>query len=473
MDPFTVALALSAPGLVGIVGLQVLRVLKRRQVRAWCKAAAAAGVEGVEEGSLLSSELCTGSVDQRPVTVQDLHIVDVDDLLRGRILRITLEGSSGITLRPETPATEMQKAAGAREIELGDDRFDSQVYVHGGEDVLRAVLDTETRQIVRGILQSGLTIEGDPLVQGHVIVRDGEVVAEFDRHQSRVREHLPRFLATLLDVARRLDRPKSLVKRIVENTRREPEWQVRLGNLRLLAHAHPRHPLTREALKRGCQDERQAVQLECALALGVADAYDTLQEIACSEWADDKDASLALGALGTCLPLDKALSILAHALRTRRPETAVAAMGILGETAAPTVVAPLAKVLGLEKGALAVAAARALGASKQPAAEAPLLDALRISLLDVGVAVATALGQVGTAAAVLPLKEVAESAREAPLRKAAREAIAAIQSRLGGASPGQLSLADGEAGQLSLADDDPRGRVSMAKADEPPARRGV
>src|SRR5687768_16708099 len=203
---------MSAPALVGAVGLQVLRVLKRRQVRAWCEAAAAAGVEGVQGGSLLSSELFTGTADKRPVTVQDLHIVDAGDLLRGRILRITVEGSSGITLRPESPATIMAKAAGAREIELGDERFDSQVYIHGGEDVLRAVFDPETRRVVRGVLQSGLTAEDAPFVQGNVIVRDGEIVAEFDRHQSRVREHLPRFLATLLDVARRLDRPKSLVK---------------------------------------------------------------------------------------------------------------------------------------------------------------------------------------------------------------------------------------------------------------------
>jgi len=42
-----------------------------------------------------------------------------------------------------------------------------------------------------------------------------------------------------------------------------------------------------------------------------------------------------------------------------------------------------------------------------------------------------------------------------------RQAIAEIQSRLPGASPGQVSLAEGETGQLSLADDS-AGRVSIA-----------
>ena len=474
MDLFTVSLALSAPSLVGLAGVQVLRVLKRRQVRAWRQAAVSAGMAEIEEGpSFLASEILTGSVDQRPVQVEDLHIVHAEDLLRGRIIRITVEGSSGLTLRPESPATIMEKAAGAREIELGDERFDSLVYVHGPEDVLRAVLDVETRQIVCGLLQVGLTTDDRPFVEGHVAIRDGDLVAEFDRHESRVREHFPRFLATLLHVARRLDRPQSLVKRIVENTRREPEWQVRLGNLQLLASAHPRHPLTREALKRGCQDERQAIQLACALALGVEYAEETLREIATSEWADDADAARATGALGSRLPLAPLLDIVAHALRTRRLRTALAGIDVLGQVGGADVVAPLAKVLALERGELAAGAARALGASRTAAAEGPLLQALHIVPDDVRVAAATALAQVGTASAVLHLKEVGETTRHTPLRKAAREAVAAIQSRLGGASPGQLSLADGEAGQLSLADQDPSGRVSFVKADEPPAGRGL
>jgi HEAT repeat protein len=93
-------------------------------------------------------------------------------------------------------------------------------------------------------------------------------------------------------------------------------------------------------------------------------------------------------------------------------------------------------------------------------AEEPLLLALRDGSLDeVRLAAAVALGQVGTAASVLPLKAAAE--REGGLRKAAREAVAQIQSRLGGASPGQLSLAGGDGGALSLAEEDPRGQVSV------------
>jgi hypothetical protein len=68
---------------------------------------------------------------------------------------------------------------------------------------------------------------------------------------------------------------------------------------------------------------------------------------------------------------------------------------------------------------------------------------------------------VGTAAAVMPLRGAAERVPDGTLRRAAREAVATIQSRLQGATPGQLSLSSSETGQVTLAGDDARGRVSL------------
>src|SRR6185436_5845866 len=69
--------------------------------------------------------------------------------------------------------------------------------------------------------------------------------------------------------------------------------------------------------------------------------------------------------------------------------------------------------------------------------------------------------------------DAAESSpRDKDLHRAARQAIAEIQSRLQGASPGQLSLAGAEGGQLSLAEGgelslatDPAGQFSLAQAE--------
>ena len=71
----------------------------------------------------------------------------------------------------------------------------------------------------------------------------------------------------------------------------------------------------------------------------------------------------------------------------------------------------------------------------------------------------------GSAAAVAPLKQAEARARAADFSRAARQAVAEIQARLPGASPGQLSLASGEAGRLSLTEDE-RGRLSL-KEDVP------
>jgi HEAT repeat protein len=124
---------------------------------------------------------------------------------------------------------------------------------------------------------------------------------------------------------------------------------------------------------------------------------------------------------------------------------------------------PLAKVLAVEKGELAIAAAQALGASRAAEAEGALLRTLARDPEDLGAAAAEALGSVGSAAAVLPLQDAAARTGEDVLRRAARTAVARIQSRLHGATPGQLSLSEGEAGQLSLAGEDPAGRVTLAE----------
>ena len=108
------------------------------------------------------------------------------------------------------------------------------------------------------------------------------------------------------------------------------------------------------------------------------------------------------------------------------------------------------------------------------APEPALILALQREPMGLQVAAANALARVGSPAAVLPLKEAAESFHFAQdLRKAARQAIAAIQSRLPGASPGQLSMAEVETGQLSLAPEagqlsfatDPAGQLSLAPAE--------
>jgi HEAT repeat protein len=114
----------------------------------------------------------------------------------------------------------------------------------------------------------------------------------------------------------------------------------------------------------------------------------------------------------------------------------------------------------VERGDLAVSAAHALAETGETAALEPLLSALTRDRPPVQAAAAEALGRIGTARAILPLRELESDSRDDVIRRAARQAVASIQARLPGASPGQLSLADADTGALSLADDE-TGRLSL------------
>jgi len=67
---------------------------------------------------------------------------------------------------------------------------------------------------------------------------------------------------------------------------------------------------------------------------------------------------------------------------------------------------------------------------------------------------------------VLPLRE-AESRypRDRELRLAVNQAVTDIQSRLSGASRGQVSLAEGATGHVSLAEGSDAGRLSLAETE--------
>jgi HEAT repeat protein len=171
----------------------------------------------------------------------------------------------------------------------------------------------------------------------------------------------------------------------------------------------------------------------------------------------------AIAALGQNMTLERAKATLEFALRGKRPETARACAEALGECG-PAAVEPLVEALAVRTGLVATAAARSLGALGTPAAETPLIRALNGDAPGLRVAAAEALGRSGTVAAVLPLKSVAERSGDRNLRRAARQAVAEIQARLPGASPGQLSLSATEAGQLSLADSE-AGQLSFPQGE--------
>ena len=328
-----------------------------------------------------------------------------------------------------------------RELETGDDLFDSTFFVEGPEQLVRGVLDAETRRLLLGLSFN------DRL--------------ETSRSEIRVEtsdENLQSVLPLVVAIGRRFAR-RAEAQLLSENARQDPEAGVRLQNLLLLIREHPGKSPTLMALRKACSDPAPEVRLQAAMALGRSDV---LVELAESP-ADDAVSAEAVSGLERELPFERMRAILDQALDRRLVRTACACLEALGRRGDPAAVGVLAEVMAREGGETAAAAAVALGATGSPAAEPPLLLALQRE--GIRAAAVDALARTGTAAAVLPLEEAAgRSPDDRELRRATRQAIAEIQARLEGASPGQLSLAGTEAGQLSLAPAD-AGQLSLAEAE--------
>lgn len=358
-------------------------------------------------------------------------------------------GPYGLTVRPEGAGTAFEKVFDGGEIETGDAAFDRAAYVQGERALARAVLGVEARRALAGLLGGRLAVrapEGrEERLEVSALVAGDELRVETVSGPGEA-EALSGALEALLSVARRLVAPPDLASRIAENSATEPDAAVRLANLRTLLGEFPAAGPTREATLAGCRDADASVRLEAALSLG-EEGLALLGELAGGEEVPEETAARAVEALGERLPPSEALAILSRALDSGRPILARAAIGAAAreeeaETAEAAEVAEVAETLLLRalahpEEALCVATARALGRAASPRAVVPLREASAAHPFD------------------------------AALRRAARQAIAAIQARVAGGAPGQLSLAGEEAGRLSLAAEDATGRLSLGAGTRP------
>jgi HEAT repeat protein len=249
-------------------------------------------------------------------------------------------------------------------------------------------------------------------------------------------------------------RRRHSIAALAHNASTDPVASVRARNLLALVRAHPRHETTAEALRAACRDSSAEVRVRAGIALG-AEGDPTLIEVAAEESADDAWRAEAISALGVRMPYWRAQAILERARGARAVQTAQGCLAAVAASGAGDVVATLANVLRTASGEVAVAAARALGQRRAGEAEGPLLESLGSDDAALRIAVAEALAKVGTAHAVVALKEAAAAdPHHRALQRAVRQAVVEIQSRLTGASPGQLSLASPAGGALSLSEAD-------------------
>jgi HEAT repeat protein len=436
-------LSLLAGCLYSLAGIRLQRWHQRGALNAMREAAVACGLHPEESSTPPGFFRARLKARAEPLEVKIEQVYQGNGASFGISVAVPgPPGFSGVRIVRET-----ERPRSAHEIEIGDEPFDSAFYLQGPTRLLHALLDAEVRHLLISVnAESRFEIVGGELRASVV-------------HRYQTAE----ILRLLLEIGQRFAQPLDALQRLASNATSDPDAGVRLGNLLVLAREEPGNPVAVEALRAACLDPSPEIRLRAAQELG-AEGRKVLLELAESE-VNDTWSARAVSALGRNLPFDLAATLLNVALRRRRLLTAHACLEALGRSGSAETIHLLAKVLAREEGNLAAAAALALGRTGSPAAESPLIGALQHESTEVLTAAANALGEVGTAAAVLPLKEVTKRSSHHPeLLRATRQAIAAIQSRFPGASPGQLSLSGADVGQLSLI---PAGAGQLSLASDP------
>lgn len=445
MDPFLFTLV--AAGTIGATWTLYLALSHGHQrIRELSEAARACGLTpvGWSVPSLAGPVRVTARSRKLQVSLSEERFSRYGEHTHIVIAFPTLGADDAVTLRPQHV-----ESVDSPEIEVGEERFDSIFHIAGVARRALALLDVDTRRLL-------LTLHGY-----------ADIALSPDALQAAIRVGSPAKLDKVLPLALRLVRKMtpeiSVVRHMAANAANDPMPAVRLNNILCLLREFPARPETLRALRMARSDASAEIRLRAAIALG-HEGRETLRHLAESA-SDDRCAAAAIEALDAELAPERVSSVLDGAVAAGRTEVARACIAVLGRHGGAAAVERLAPLMETVP-ELAVDAARALGTTGLTSAEPPLIQALARDSAPLQSAAAQALGVVGTATAVLPLKEAAAGHGNKDLERAARQAVAAIQERLTGASPGQLSLSSGTgSGQLSIAESG-SGHVSQPDPDK-------
>jgi hypothetical protein len=358
---------------------------------------------------------------------------------------------AALSIRPESAIDETLEGA---DFQTGCPEFDRQVRIRGNPGEILAVLDAETRrQILSAVVESGARIR-----TGHLTLVQGNI------------RRAPETVRRLVELGRRLAiRPEEVPPRLARNAAEDPEPAVRLNNLQILQEFHPECAEVREASRIALGSNRPEIRLAAARFLGV-EGLPVARELALSANAAADIRRQALEHfLRNVMPEDLA-PVLEELAASPAPELLPALVEGVGRVRHAAVLSRLTGLVDRFDDETAAGYARAAVRLGEAAAEPGLLRLLERDAEAVQAAAARALARVGTVRAVEPLLRLARGSSGAP-REAARVAVLQIQSRLGDAEAGRLSLAapaEGE-GALSLPGEErPGGELSLPGRESTP-----
>jgi HEAT repeat protein len=354
-------------------------------------------------------------------------------------MRIESRWRPSVTTLPE-------RTTHSSEVATGDHSFDQLLAVSGRAAFARAFLSKAARDGLAALARRAtVSLEG-----GRLTCEWAERPWSADALVSLVRETL----AAAAQFPQVSDVPASLA----QVARADPAPGVRAACLTTLLSEYAEHPLI--PLEAALDDDSDAVRVVAATALGDR-GTPVLLEIAARPSGAEAPTAKAIAVLRRRLPTAEAIAILDAALHGERKGVALAAIASLGRTGDEHALARLQAVLRDGEEDFAAAAARAVGEMRSPAAEAVLISALESPWPEVRRAAIRALAESGGPETVSRLCLLLESAADRDVADEIRTVIAAIRARLPGASPGQVSLAEGESGRVSYPEADRAGRVSL------------
>jgi HEAT repeat protein len=310
-----------------------------------------------------------------------------------------------------TRARGRRSLADISSLETEDPVFDRAFEVIGPPAVVHALLDDPTRAQI-------LDLAGHRGVVEMAVVA-GEVQVFVSLEAAEDAALVEAIAVAALALVAALATPSDVPARLARNARDSARPEVRARQLSVLLRKHPGHDETRAALTSAATDTSADVRLLAGQALG-DEGRAVLAGLAAASDTPDAIAARAVDALKGTLAVDEGTALL-----SRGPLLARACLA------------------GFVRGV-------GVGAVGQAAAEAAIAVALGSRDRIARAAAIDALAQIGSASAVALLEDAA-SREGGDLRRAARGAIASIQSRLVGADHGQISLVEGGSGQLSVA----------------------
>lgn len=347
-------------------------------------------------------------------------------------LRITAEGM----------ASALGKLVVGEDTHTGDAVFDQKALVRGDPHEILATFDAPTREAALAVLALGAY-----LTDHRITLRQGGFHRDRDEIIQKTR--------TLLALGERLAAAGRIPvhERLAAIAGGDPLAPVRRNALDalLMREAQARAPqaVVDGAVKRALEDPDATIRLTAATSgrAGLAQSRQTLTAIAWSPEAADAIRARAFAALGTLDGVDRPDDLL-DALLEGGSESRVAAIGMLGRRGcAASRVTPFAT---RADAATRAAVALALEQAGDPSAQPLLLTMAGDTDEAVRMAAIQALGAIADVGAVETLLPLMRGVFGGPLKQAAQQAVAKIQSRTTGAGAGQLSVSDAPAGAGAL-----------------------